>query len=93
MRYYHFEIQDGTGLPHPDPHEFACVKDARSEAVRLLAALVEDRPDDFWHSRPWRLTLRDDSGCKLFEISIHADEVADSQRDGGDTEVTVPSAP
>ncbi|MCA1553858.1 MAG: hypothetical protein LC737_05725 [Chloroflexi bacterium] len=74
MGHYHFEIQDGTDLPHPDPHEFASVKDARIEAVRLLAELVKDRPDDFWHTRPWRLILRDQSQCKLFEIYIHAEE-------------------
>jgi hypothetical protein len=74
MPRYHFEIEDGVDLPQPDPHEFASVKEARCEAVRLLAELVHDRPDDFWHSRPWRLTLRDETGCELFNIFIHAEE-------------------
>ena len=74
MAHYRFEIQDGTDLPHPDPHEFASVKDARTEAVRLLAELAHDRPDDFWHSRPWRLTVRDQTGCKCFDICILAEE-------------------
>ncbi|WP_414713334.1 DUF6894 family protein [Sphingomonas sp.] len=39
-------------------------------AIRTCGEMMRDAPDGFWGSRPWSVTVKDEGGLALWEISM-----------------------
>lgn len=73
MALFFFDVDDG------DEHdgdrygvELSDVGAATREAATLAGELLRDRPDHFWSTRDWKLTVEDGSGLVLFTIVMAA---------------------
>ena len=42
--------------------------EARREAIRTCGQLMREGPEPFWGSRPWTVTVTDETGLILWEI-------------------------
>ncbi len=43
---------------------------ARREAMSYAGEMLQDHPDAFWASQPWRMTLTDETGATLLVLTI-----------------------
>jgi hypothetical protein len=74
MARYFFQLENGRivrdsrGSEHPHLH------DARVQAVRALAEIIDEKRESFWDDQPVRVVVSDEAGRKLFviEASAHA---------------------
>ena len=73
MPLFFFDVDDG------DEHngdrygvELTDVLEATREAATLAGELLRDRPDHFWNTRDWKLTVEDSGGLVLFTIVMVA---------------------
>lgn len=73
MPTYHFHIDEGRDHTHD---RFGVELDnlvaVRREATILAGELLRDRPDRFWDTQDWTMTVEDSSGLLLFRIHIDA---------------------
>ena len=68
MTAYVMLIDDGIRPVEPYEIELANLQAARVEAARLLGAMINDEPEDFWKAMDWRLSVQDETGRLLFEL-------------------------
>lgn len=70
MATYYFHTEDG----HPHDDEFGVDLDtqdaARQEAVRMLADLIKDRPEEVLKNGHWQVVVADDAGRSLFRVEL-----------------------
>jgi hypothetical protein len=70
MPRYHFRIE-GDGPPvDGDYFELPDIDTARSQAVILTGAMLQEVDGDFWQESYWRLDLLDDTGLLLSSIEV-----------------------
>lgn len=70
MATYYFHTEDG----HPHNDEFGLDletrADAQREAVRMLADLIKDRPDEVLQNGHWKVVVAGDAGQPLFHVEL-----------------------
>jgi len=68
---YLVHIDDGGPPSEPVTLEARDCLDARREATAFAGEMLRDRPDAFWTSQPWRITVTDEAtGAQLFAITV-----------------------
>jgi hypothetical protein len=67
---YYFHMQTDTRGTDTDGIEFANKLDARKQAIVTCGQMMQDDPDIFWGSRPWSVTVTDNAGLIIWEISM-----------------------
>lgn len=70
MPRYFFHTQSDTRLSDDVGVDLLGPLQARHEAIRSLGEMLEDFPQPFWGSRPWTVTVTDDTGLVLWEINV-----------------------
>jgi hypothetical protein len=70
MPRYHFRVE-GDGPPvDGDFFELPNIETARSQAVILTGAMLQEVDGAFWQESYWRLDLLDDTGLLLSSIEV-----------------------
>lgn len=70
MARYFFHIQTLSRITDEEGAEFGTPQEARAEAIRTCGELMRDAPEAFWGSRPWSVTVTDNVGLILWELSM-----------------------
>lgn len=70
MTRYFFHSQTDTRYTDVEGKPFEKPSEARKQAIALAGAMLADAPEPFWGSRPWSVTVTNDSGLVLWEIMI-----------------------
>jgi hypothetical protein len=65
-------IDDGGPSVDVLRHQFPSPLAARREATLYAAEMLRDRPDAFWTSQPWRITVTDESGGTVSVLTLEA---------------------
>lgn len=82
MPRYFFHLEDGKRIPDDEGTELPDLQAARSQAVQLAGAMLNDHPEEFWNSREWRLVVTDDKRRILFALSFRAIATDELPRSG-----------
>jgi hypothetical protein len=73
MTLFRFHIDDGAERTNDNfGVELETLRAARIEAAVLAGELLRDRPDEFWDTQSWTMTVEDEAGLTLFVIHIAA---------------------
>ena len=73
MSRYFFCVRDGEDRPDESGTELRGLEQARIEAVRLAAGLLEDDPEWFVQGQPWAVDVMDESGATVFSMRLLTD--------------------
>ncbi|MBJ6120848.1 DUF6894 family protein [Sphingomonas mollis] len=70
MPRFFFHTQ--TEVCHTDVEgvEYAGYVEARQAAIRTCGQMMKDAPEIFWGSRPWTVTVTDETGLILWDIYL-----------------------
>jgi hypothetical protein len=71
MRYF-FHSETDSRSTDIEGMDFASPDLARAEAIKLCAQMMHEAPRSFWGSRPWSITITDDTGLILWNIDVDA---------------------
>jgi hypothetical protein len=69
MRYY-FHSETESRSTDTEGVDFASAAEARAEAIKMCAQMMHEAPKGFWGSRPWSVTITDDTGLILWNIDV-----------------------
>ncbi len=67
MKRYHFKTSGQSDVTGVRLADLAAVK---CEAAKVAASFVVAAADDVWQRREWTVTVTDDLGVKVLELSI-----------------------
>jgi hypothetical protein len=70
MPRYHFRVEGDQPPVDGDYFELPDIETARSQAVILTGAMLQEVDGDFWQESYWRLDLLDETGLLLSSIEI-----------------------
>ena len=70
MSRYYFNVQDGRSDIDRDGTELPDVQSARSEALRLAGAIIDDAGRRGDLGEEWRVEVTDDTGLMLFRMDF-----------------------
>lgn len=70
MTRYFFHSQTDTRYTDVEGMTFEMPSEARKQAIILAGAMLADAPEPFWGSRPWSVTVTDETRLILWEIMI-----------------------
>ncbi len=76
MPRYFFHEQGAARRADEERTELHDLESARIAALKLLARIVADDPDEFWANKEWKLIVEDETRLTLFELLIIATESA-----------------
>lgn len=70
MPRYMFHTQTTTRHTDNEGVELPGAIQARHEAIRLCGEMMKDAPVEFWGSRPWNVTVTDQTGVILWQLFV-----------------------
>jgi hypothetical protein len=70
MPRYFFHTQCSSRFTDEDGIDYATPVEARAEAIRSAGEMMRDAPEEFWGSRPWEVTVTNEVGLVLWELSM-----------------------
>ena len=70
MQRYFFHTQTGTRTTDDEGVVLDGPIEARRQAIQTCGQMMQDAPEGFWGSRPWNVTVTNNSGLVLWEISM-----------------------
>lgn len=70
MPTYHFDLQDGSGKPDPEPANLPDYKAARGELVTMAGLILKDVDGGFWKEGHWQMNVTDERGLILCSLQI-----------------------
>jgi hypothetical protein len=70
MPRYFFHVRDSVVLRDETGTELADDDAARTEAVRLLAGMVNDHAEDFWNEGRWTVEVRDADDASIGSLDF-----------------------
>ena len=73
MPMYHFHTSNGSAFHDKDGTELPDVEVARTQAVLFLGTLLNDDPTILTSAGHLLMTVTDDDGVTIFEISVAAE--------------------
>jgi hypothetical protein len=78
VRFY-FHTQTNARNTDTEGVEYAAYADARKAAIETCGQIMKDAPAEFWGSRPWSVTVTDESGLIMWEIHLDGQSTAASR--------------
>ncbi|RYF03670.1 MAG: hypothetical protein EOO77_30700 [Oxalobacteraceae bacterium] len=78
MRFF-FHTQTDARHRDTDGAEFASYVEARKAAIQTCGQMMQDAPEVFWGSRPWSVTVTDETGLIMWEIQLDGQSTAASR--------------
>jgi hypothetical protein len=72
MPRYHFHTEDGHHHPDPEGLDLPDSVAVRTEAIRAMGQLVNERHDDFWRNGAFRMIVADHTGLTLIILDLIA---------------------
>src|SRR5690348_8784452 len=72
MPRYFFHVHDGAAIRDEEGTQLPDSIAARTEAVKLSAALLAERAEAFWNDDEWSLEVADETGLVLFSLTFYA---------------------
>lgn len=70
MARYYFNLHDHRYVPDPDGTELESLEAAKRQAIKLAAAILSGRPEEFLGSTEWRVEVTDRTGVLLFTVGL-----------------------
>jgi hypothetical protein len=70
MARYLFHTQTDTRITDDEGVELPTESEARAQAIITCGQMMKDAPDAFWGSRPWNVTVTNEAGLIMWEISM-----------------------
>lgn len=70
MPRFYFHTETDVRLTDTEGQEFSSFEDARCEAIHTCGKMMRDAADAFWGSRPWNVSVTDDTGLIMWEIYV-----------------------
>jgi hypothetical protein len=70
MPRYFFHSQTDTRMTDMEGYELATPQEARQQAIQTCGQMMMDGAEVFWGSRPWTVTVTDETGLILWEITM-----------------------
>jgi hypothetical protein len=67
---YVVHIEDSRPVAELLRFECPNIASARREATAYAGEMLQDRPDVFWASQPWRMTVTDESGAVVLLLTL-----------------------
>jgi len=67
---FFFHTETDVRLTDTEGQEFAKFEDARCEAIHTCGKMMNDAADAFWGSRPWNVSVTDETGLIMWEIYV-----------------------
>ena len=80
MPRYFFDLTDGDFIPDFIGKELADIDAARTEAIRLSAALLDKNTVEFWMGEERMIEGKDDCGLVLFTLAFRASDTPITRR-------------
>jgi hypothetical protein len=77
--FFGIHIDDGGPAVDTLRHEFPDASVARREATLCAGELLRDRPEAFWSSTPWRISVTDDAGATLLVLKLEGHACAEAE--------------
>lgn len=81
MARYFFDLRDGEFIPDPVGTELTTVDDARNEAARRMAGLLQADPGKFWGGEEWHMEVKNKDGLILFSLCVVGHDAPAMRRD------------
>jgi hypothetical protein len=72
MPRYFFHVHDGRDHRDEEGTQLVNVGEARSEALKLLGALLAESAEHDWSSKEWYVSVTDRQGAPVVEVSLEA---------------------
>jgi hypothetical protein len=66
---FYFHTETDVRVTDTDGQEFPGYEEARREAIKTCRQMMRDGADAFWGSRPWNVSVTDDTGLIMWEIT------------------------
>jgi hypothetical protein len=76
MARYYFHSEDGRHFPDDEGTELPTLAAARIEAVRVLADILREDPDEVLQNGTLRMTVTDEKGLIYFALDLAATDAA-----------------
>ena len=70
MPRFYFHTETDVRATDFEGQEFSSYEDARREAIQTCGQMMKDAAVAFWGSRPWNVSVTDETGLILWEIYI-----------------------
>ncbi|KQM50976.1 hypothetical protein ASE69_06320 [Sphingomonas sp. Leaf208] len=70
MPRFYFHTETDVRVTDTDGQEFGSYEDARREAIQTCEQMMKDAAVAFWGSRPWNVSVTDETGLILWKIYI-----------------------
>ena len=70
MARYYFHMQTDSRSTDTEGTEFPTPQLARAQAIVTCGQMMTDAADGFWCSRPWSITVTDEKGLILWDLSM-----------------------
>jgi hypothetical protein len=80
MERFFFNVVDGRNYPDDHGTELSSLTAARVEAVKVLVQVLSARPQDFWETGCFSVTVTDRTGLTLFSIMVSNADAPSVQR-------------
>lgn len=78
MRFF-FHTQTDARHTYTDGAEYGSYAEARKAAIQTCGQMMQDAPEIFWGSRPWSVTVTDETGLIMWEIHLDGQSTAASR--------------
>ena len=70
MPRYYFHTETDHRCTDSEGVEFSDFRAARREAIRTCGQMMQDAAEQFWGSRPWNVSVTDETGLIMWEIYV-----------------------
>lgn len=70
MARYFFHLQTDSYSTDDMGVELASAAEARAQAIITCGQMLKDDPRNFWGSRPWSVTVANEAGLILWQLSM-----------------------
>lgn len=80
MTRYYFHSEDGSPFPDDEGTDLPTLAGARIEAVRVLADILRESPEEVLRTGALRLTVTDKAGLIFFALDLSATDSAAASR-------------
>ena len=67
---FYFHTETDVRVTDADGQEFDSYEEARREAIQTCGQMMKEAAVAFWGSRPWNVSVTDETGLILWEIYI-----------------------
>jgi hypothetical protein len=74
MAQFYFHTESDTRRSDTVGEGLPSLEDARTEAVRLCAGMMQDGAREFWGTKPWTMTVTDETGLIFFTLEVHGQD-------------------